>query len=39
MKRLVFILIASLLLNGCAIIRFPEFGKVPKKPGKLPEVY
>ena len=37
MKRLLFILLAFLLLNGCAIIRFPEFGKVPKNPGSYPK--
>ncbi len=37
MKRLLFILLAFLLLNSCAIIRFPEFGKVPKNPGNYPK--
>ena len=37
MKRLLFILLASLVLNGCAVIRFPEFGKVPKNPGSYPK--
>src|SRR5665647_416529 len=36
MKRLLFILLAFLLLNGCSITRFPEFGKVPKHPGRYP---
>jgi aminopeptidase N len=36
MKKLLFILLALLLLNGCAISRFPEFGKFPKNPGRYP---
>jgi aminopeptidase N len=37
MKGLLYIFLALLLLNGCAIIRFPEFGKVPKNPGSYPK--
>jgi len=37
MKRLSFIILALLLLNGCAIFRFPDFGKVPKKSGSYPK--
>ena len=37
MKRLLFILLAFLLLSSCAITRFPEFGKVPKNPGNYPK--
>jgi len=37
MKRLLYIFISFLLINGCAVIRFPEFGKVPQKPGSYPE--
>ncbi|MBN1415623.1 MAG: M1 family metallopeptidase [Bacteroidales bacterium] len=37
MKRLIFIIIASLLFNSCAILRYPDFGKVPKKPGSYPK--
>ncbi len=37
MKGLLYFLLALLLLNSCAIIRFPEFGKVPKKPGSYPK--
>ncbi|MBS1231282.1 MAG: aminopeptidase [Bacteroidetes bacterium] len=37
MKRFLLILLASLILNSCAIIRFPEFGKVPKNPGSYPK--
>jgi aminopeptidase N len=36
MKRLLFIILALFLLNGCAFLRFPDFGKVPKNPGSYP---
>lgn len=37
MQRLLFILLAFLLLNGCSILSYPEFGKVPKNPGSYPK--
>lgn len=37
MKRLPLIILALFLLNGCAIFRFPDFGKVPENPGSYPK--
>ena len=36
MKKLLFVIIASLLLNSCAIFRYHDFGETPKKPGRYP---
>jgi len=36
MKKLLFILLTSLLFGSCGILRYPEFGKVPKSSGHFP---
>jgi aminopeptidase N len=38
MKNLPFIILASILLNSCAIFyHYNDFGEVPKKPGRYPD--
>lgn len=36
MKGLLFIIIASFLLNGCTVMKVPDFARVPGKPGTYP---
>jgi aminopeptidase N len=37
MKKLLFIILSSLLINSCAILRYHEFGGTPGKPGRYPQ--
>jgi aminopeptidase N len=36
MKKLLFVILTSLLFNGCVIFRFHYFGETPKSPGHYP---
>jgi len=36
MKRLLFVILSSLLISSCAIFRYHEFGETPGKPGRYP---
>jgi aminopeptidase N len=36
MKGLLFIILAYFLLNGCTVMRVPDFARVPQKPGTYP---
>jgi len=36
MKGLLFIILAYFLLNGCTVMRVPDFARVPEKPGSYP---
>jgi len=36
MKKLLFVILVSLLINSCAISRYHEFGKTPDKSGNYP---
>ena len=37
MKKLLFVILASLLISSCAIFRYHEFGETPGNPGRYPQ--